>query len=126
MADWTHFLVIDGVSKTFDRGAKTGRILVIDNVSLVIEEGEFVVFLGPSGCGKTTLMRIVGGLETASAGRVILEGEEVVIEAEGLQAVCFQHEIDHLDGVLHVDYLSAVKRGVILRRLDKSKRRKKD
>jgi NitT/TauT family transport system ATP-binding protein len=70
------FLVIDRVSKSFAVG-EAPPIKVIDGVSMTIEEGEFVVYLGPSGCGKTTLMRIVGGLETLTSGRVILEGEPV-------------------------------------------------
>ena len=71
------FLLIERVSKTFwsDDGGRATK--VIDDVSLTISEGEFVAFLGPSGCGKTTLMRMVGGLETPSAGRIVLEGEEV-------------------------------------------------
>ena len=44
------------------------------------------------------------------------------IEASGLLATCIQHEIDHLDGVLFVDHISMVKRGMILRKLAKSKR----
>jgi peptide deformylase len=44
------------------------------------------------------------------------------IEASGLLATCIQHEIDHLDGVLFVDHISVVKRGMILRKLAKSKR----
>lgn len=44
------------------------------------------------------------------------------LEAEGLFARCIQHEIDHLDGILHVDYLSALKRNMILRKLTKLKR----
>jgi peptide deformylase len=46
------------------------------------------------------------------------------IEAEGLLATCLQHEIDHLDGVLFVDHISLVKRGMILRKLAKAKRAK--
>jgi peptide deformylase len=46
------------------------------------------------------------------------------IEAEGLLAACLQHEIDHLDGVLFVDHLSALKRNMILRRLAKEQRQK--
>ncbi|MGH6719317.1 MAG: ABC transporter ATP-binding protein, partial [Alphaproteobacteria bacterium] len=52
-------------------------VKVIDNVSLGISEGEIVVFLGPSGCGKTTLMRMVGGLETVTQGRIVLGGKTV-------------------------------------------------
>ena len=48
------------------------------------------------------------------------------MEADGLLAVCLQHEIDHLDGVLFVDYLSALKRNMIMRRLAKEQRLKQD
>jgi peptide deformylase len=50
------------------------------------------------------------------------ENEIREIEAKGLLAACLQHEIDHLDGVLFVDHISALKRGMILRKLAKSKR----
>src|SRR6202011_2803441 len=50
------------------------------------------------------------------------ENEIREIEAEGLLATCLQHEIDHLDGVLFVDHISILKRGMILRKLAKSKR----
>ena len=52
------------------------------------------------------------------------EGAAKEIEAEGLLAACLQHEIDHLDGVLFVDHLSALKRNMILRRLAKELRQK--
>ena len=48
------------------------------------------------------------------------------LEAEGLLSACLQHEIDHLDGVLFVDHLSALKRNIILRRLAKELRQKRD
>jgi peptide deformylase len=48
------------------------------------------------------------------------------IEAVGLLSACLQHEIDHLDGVLFVDHLSALKRNMILRRLAKELRQKRD
>jgi len=50
------------------------------------------------------------------------ENEVREIEAEGLLATCIQHEMDHLDGVLFVDHISALKRGIILRKLKKAKR----
>jgi peptide deformylase len=53
-----------------------------------------------------------------------LEGARREVEAEGLLAACLQHEIDHLDGVLFVDHLSALKRNMILRRLAKELRQK--
>ncbi len=72
------FVDVRDVYKDFGSdGPAGGAIRVIDGVSMTIDEGEFIVYLGPSGCGKTTLMRIVGGLETASAGEVSLAGEIV-------------------------------------------------
>ncbi len=53
-------------------------------------------------------------------------GARQEIEAEGLLSACLQHEIDHLDGVLFVDHLSALKRNMILRRLAKDLRQKRD
>ena len=52
-------------------------IPVIDRVSFTVEAGEFVCLLGPNGCGKTTLLRIIGGLELPTRGRVLLGGEPV-------------------------------------------------
>jgi ABC-type nitrate/sulfonate/bicarbonate transport system ATPase subunit len=64
-------LLIEDVGKDF-------TIPVIDRVSFAVEAGEFLCLLGPNGCGKTTLLRIVGGLEPASRGRVMLDGEPIV------------------------------------------------
>jgi ABC-type nitrate/sulfonate/bicarbonate transport system ATPase subunit len=58
--------------------AKDYLIPIIDRVSFTVEAGEFVCLLGPNGCGKTTLLRIVGGLERATRGLVLLDGEPVV------------------------------------------------
>ncbi|MEM7120456.1 MAG: ABC transporter ATP-binding protein [Pseudomonadota bacterium] len=78
MVDSSTFVDVRGVSKTFETGGRnTEPIAVINNVSMTLAEGEFVVYLGPSGCGKTTLMRVVGGLETATSGEVLLAGEKV-------------------------------------------------
>jgi peptide deformylase len=52
------------------------------------------------------------------------ESEIRTLEAEGLLATCIQHEMDHLDGVLFVDRISALKRNIILRKLQKAKRQK--
>lgn len=51
-------------------------------------------------------------------------GAEREIEADGLLATCIQHEIDHLDGVVFVDHISALKRGMIMRRLQKMRKQK--
>lgn len=49
-------------------------------------------------------------------------GEKQILEAEGLQAICIQHEMDHLEGILFVDHLSRLKRQMILRKLTKAKK----
>ncbi len=79
MDEHAPFLRVAGVTKTFDaEGAAHAPIRVIDNISMDLAAGEFAVYLGPSGCGKTTLMRIVGGLETATGGEIYLTGKKVV------------------------------------------------
>jgi peptide deformylase len=51
-----------------------------------------------------------------------VDGNEIVVDAEGPLAVCIQHEIDHLDGKVFVDYLSPLKRGMLLKRLEKARK----
>ena len=63
-------LTVEGVGKDF-------LIPVLEAVSFDVAAGEFVCLLGPNGCGKTTLLRIVGGLEPATRGRVTLDGEAI-------------------------------------------------
>ncbi|MGH7079701.1 MAG: peptide deformylase [Acetobacteraceae bacterium] len=59
-----------------------------------------------------------------SVGYLDLDGKEHRIDADGLLAICLQHEIDHLNGVLFIDHISALKRNIILRRLAKERRQK--
>src|SRR6201988_3391338 len=56
---------------------KLQAVKALDRVSFSINDGEIVALIGPSGCGKTTLLRIAMGLETASSGRVTVDGREV-------------------------------------------------
>ena len=60
--------------------------------------------------------------ETCTVKGLNRDGEEVTIEAEGLLATCIQHEIDHLDGQLFIDYLSRLKRNMIVKKLSKEKK----
>ncbi len=69
---------IMGLSKYF------GSKLVVDDVSLAVSEGEFVVLLGPSGCGKTTTLRLIAGLEVPSSGTISIDGRVVSDPAQKL------------------------------------------
>jgi multiple sugar transport system ATP-binding protein len=60
------------VSKVYE-----GGIVAVDDVSLEVGDGEFMVLVGPSGCGKSTLLRVIAGLERVSAGTVAIGGEDV-------------------------------------------------
>ena len=64
------------LTKIFDDGKK-GPVTAIDHVNLEVKDGEFVMIVGPSGCGKTTLINILGGLNTATSGEVLLDGKPV-------------------------------------------------
>ncbi len=55
----------------------TGEVRSVSNVSLTVENGEFLVLLGPSGCGKSTLLRMIAGLETITSGDLMIDGRPV-------------------------------------------------
>ena len=69
------FIDVKNVSKTYQMGEVT--IKAIDKVNFSIEKGELVVILGPSGAGKTTVLNILGGMDTASSGSVIIDQEDI-------------------------------------------------
>ncbi len=62
----------ENISKRFDDGT-----VAVDNLSLKIEDGEFMIFVGPSGCGKTTALRMVAGLEEITSGEIRIGGKSV-------------------------------------------------
>ena len=69
------FLEFENVSKIYQMGQV--RINALHDTSFSVEKGELVVIVGPSGAGKTTLLNILGGMDTLTSGRVVLDGEEI-------------------------------------------------
>ncbi len=69
-------LEISGLSKHFH--SKAGEIVALQDVNLTVHRREFMCVLGQSGCGKSTLIRILAGLETPSAGQVLVDGNPVI------------------------------------------------
>src|SRR4029079_3629121 len=63
---------LERITKVYDNG-----FVAVDDVSLSIADGEFIVLVGPSGCGKSTLLRTVAGREEATAGEVRIDGVDV-------------------------------------------------
>lgn len=79
-------LVLDQVTKTFD------DFYAAREISLCVEEGEFVTLLGPSGCGKTTLLKMIGGFHQPDSGRILINGQEInnLPPEKRNTAMCFQ------------------------------------
>ena len=71
----TAFVELNNVMKTYKMGEV--EIHAVDGVSFQIEKGEFVVIVGPSGAGKTTVLNILGGMDSATSGKVIVGGTDI-------------------------------------------------
>jgi NitT/TauT family transport system ATP-binding protein len=80
-------LIVEAVSKTFS--VKAGEFQTLSGINIEFGVGEFVCILGPSGCGKSTLLNIIAGLEAATSGKVLLNGNEIT-GAGPDRAVIFQ------------------------------------
>ena len=69
------FVILDEITKTYKMGEV--EIHAVDHISFSIEKGEFVVIVGPSGAGKTTVLNILGGMDTATSGKLIVDGQDI-------------------------------------------------
>ena len=71
MTKSNHIIEICNITKSFPDK------VVLNDVSLTVKQGEFLTILGPSGCGKTTLLRLIAGFNSASSGKIILDGKDM-------------------------------------------------
>ena len=96
-------LEIKNVSKIY------GDLHALDNVSLSVEEGEWVAIMGPSGSGKSTLMNIIGCMDKATSGQVILDGRDIAKESQKKLTAIRRDKIGLIFQQFHlVNYLTAV------------------
>jgi len=68
-------LEIKNISKVYGEG--TTKITALNNISLQVNDGEFIAVMGPSGSGKSTFLNIIGGLDRPSAGEVVLDDQRI-------------------------------------------------
>ena len=80
-------LEIVGLSKSFENRKTAETVHVLDDIHCHVHDGRFVSIVGPSGCGKTTLLRVIAGLEEASAGNLLLDGNEISYDTDRIGLV---------------------------------------
>jgi len=107
-------IVLEKVTKAF------GRVKAVDDVSFRAEAGKFVVLLGPSGCGKSTVLRLIAGLEEATAGRILIGGKDVTRLSPEKRKVSMVFQSYAL--FPHLSVAENIVFGLKVRRLDSKKR----
>lgn len=75
----TKIIEVENVSKIY----KTAKVTAISDVSFEVNEGEFFCLVGPSGCGKSTILRLIGGIETQSSGKISAPNETSMVFQSG-------------------------------------------
>lgn len=74
------FVKLENITKIYNMGEV--EIRAVDGIDFSIQKGEFVVIVGPSGAGKTTVLNILGGMDTASGGRITVDGQDITKYSE--------------------------------------------
>ena len=69
----SNLIAVQSVNKTYKRGEET--LVVLDDLSLEVQKGDFLALMGPSGSGKSTLLNLIGGLDTPTSGQIVVNDE---------------------------------------------------
>lgn len=83
-------IILNNVTK------KWGKFVAVDNLSMNIDDGDFITLLGPSGCGKTTTLRMIAGLETPTSGQIIMNGVIVFDSERGINIPAAKRDVGFL------------------------------
>ena len=86
-----HFVEFEEVSKYYQTGSV--RIAAADHLNFYVDKGEFCIIVGPSGAGKTTLLNILGGMDTLTEGKILLEGEDISAFSQKQLTAYRRHDI---------------------------------
>src|ERR1700758_1614976 len=78
---------VENLHKAFD------QFTAVNDSNFTIENGTFFALLGPSGCGKTTTLRMIAGLELPTAGRILLDGEDVTFNRAAGRDIAFVFQL---------------------------------
>ena len=84
-------VVTENLTKVYGQGETA--VTALDHVNVAVEAGEFVAVMGPSGCGKSTLLHLVGGLDRPTAGRVVLDGNDLAALSDDRLTVLRRRQI---------------------------------
>lgn len=107
---------LENVSKLYQQGEN--QILALDNISLTVEQGEFIAVIGPSGSGKSTFLAIAGALLQSSEGEVILNGKSL---NQLNQKNLAQLRLDEIGFILQtsnlVPYLNVLEQLLVVKRM---------
>jgi spermidine/putrescine transport system ATP-binding protein len=108
-------ITLKNIEKSFDKKER-----ILKSINLTIRNREFVTLLGPSGCGKTTMLRILGGFESADSGDIFFEGQRINDLPPYKRNINTVFQRYALFGHLNVDDNIAF--GVNIKKLDKKER----
>lgn len=71
-------LILTDITKSFSLNSESERFTVLDKINFSVTRGQFYCIVGPSGCGKSTLLKIIAGLDNATSGSIILDGNPIM------------------------------------------------